>query len=176
MSSILTMLGYSVGVCAFATLTPNQQIGGATPLLDKPIDVEPVDVKYVGALSCSSCHQEIYNDWLESAHAKSMKEIQRSSQHQRCLACHVTDAFSMEDQAVGCEACHGPGSVYSHEDVMRNGELAHLVGLKKITTAYWDDTCGECHGEDSGEENFDGRAAWSKIAHPQIFNKKNRYN
>ena len=74
----------------------------------------------------------------------------------------------MLDQSIGCEACHGPGSVYSHDDVMRNSELAHLLGLKTVDASFWLETCGVCHGKGSGEENFDGLTEWQKIAHPKI--------
>ena len=54
------------------------------------VDVEPVTIDYVGALTCSSCHREIYNSWLQTGHAKSMKEIKTSTQNQRCCLLYTS--------------------------------------------------------------------------------------
>ena len=67
-----------------------------------------------------------------------------------CLGCHATAAdaeewerdagFRIED-GVQCEKCHGPGSEYMDEKVMRDPEAARRAGLRKFTKR----DCAVCH-------------------------------
>jgi YVTN family beta-propeller protein len=80
-----------------------------------------------------------------------------------CLKCHTTgfgaahSASSTVDEGVTCEACHGPGSDYMFEAVMRDRRGAIQAGLKSPGPA----TCLGCH-----DEKFDVAAGLRKIAHP----------
>ena len=58
-----------------------------------------------------------------------------------CLRCHTTghgagrafrDTFAV-DEGVGCEACHGAGSEYLAEAIMRDGRAALAAGLEPVT-------------------------------------------
>ena len=61
-----------------------------------------------------------------------------------CLGCHATaaetepwerdPAFRLED-GVQCEKCHGPGSEYMAEKVMRDPEAARRAGLRRFDEA-----------------------------------------
>lgn len=46
---------------------------------------------------------------------------------------------------VQCESCHGAGRMYSPRYVMKDKELAKLLGLLPIT----EDQCAPCHTKDS---------------------------
>lgn len=66
------------------------------------------------------------------------------SWEKHCGACHTT-AFSSEDftfaeMKVGCEACHGPGSL--HGDYSSRGEM---LFFKALETRREIDVCGACH-------------------------------
>ncbi len=104
---------------------------------------------YVGARVCGQCHAgqgmgNQYSLWLHSKHSLAWsglarpeaKEIaaisgirQDPQESAICLGCHAPaglaedwekdDTFQLED-GVQCEACHGPGSEYMDEEVMRN--------------------------------------------------------
>ena len=87
-----------------------------------------------------------------------------------CLKCHTTAyhevAGGVQDgyqwfEGVGCEACHGAGSDYSPEPIMRDRRLASLAGLKNVTH----DTCLNCHADAHGKP-FDVEKAWQEILHP----------
>lgn len=64
-------------------------------------------------------------------------------------------------EGVGCEACHGAGSDYRPEAVMRDKRSATLAGLKEVTRQ----TCLGCHQHAHGKP-FDYEAGLKKIAHP----------
>jgi hypothetical protein len=48
--------------------------------------------KYVGAETCKTCHEEIYNEWEKTPHWKTTLNIKGGPSKQ------------------GCEGCHGPGA------------------------------------------------------------------
>jgi len=85
----------------------------------------------------------------------------------RCLLCHVNgrqddDALFAtsyrEEEGVGCEACHSPGSLYVDPEIMadRNAFLANGGRVPD------ENTCRGCH---RNSERFDYAEIWPKVAH-----------
>jgi YVTN family beta-propeller protein len=125
---------------------------------------------YVGARVCATCHEgsgmgRQYSRWLLSKHARAYAALATPEARKMaelsgipgepqeaavCLGCHATAAeaedwekdptFAVED-GVQCEMCHGPGSEYMPEEIMRDPEAARERGLRKITTR----ECDRCH-------------------------------
>jgi len=113
---------------------------------------------YVGKRACAACHDGAgmgyqCSVWQQSKHArayavlaqpqaKAIAELsgipQEPQESPMCLGCHATGAhaedwekdetFHVED-GVQCEHCHGPGSEYMTETVMRDRERAVAAGL-----------------------------------------------
>ena len=97
---------------------------------------------YVGVKVCAKCHSEQaignqYGKWRNSPHARAylilkteqaekiagMRNITEPWKEQSCLQCHTTGGGKTDKipaQGVGCEACHGPGSVYNKPSVHVN--------------------------------------------------------
>ena len=97
----------------------------------------------VGPETCKACHPAAYEVWRAGPHARTLDALPvQSRKDPRCLGCHAPDA---EDGLLGisCEACHGPGRVYSAPYVMRDAELARVVGLLDPG----EKACLACHGE-----------------------------
>jgi hypothetical protein len=95
----------------------------------------------VGPETCKACHPAAYEAWRASAHARARDSLpERQRNDPRCLSCH---APQLEDGLAGvtCEACHGPGRLYSARYVMRDAELARAVGLVEPTER----SCLACH-------------------------------
>ena len=90
---------------------------------------------------------------------------------QKCLSCHSTaggaknvEASYKVDEGVGCEACHGPGSLYRKNSVMKDQKAAVAVGMLIPD----EKTCKNCHKPDTkGHENKfkDFKTEYPKIAH-----------
>lgn len=97
----------------------------------------------VGPETCKACHPAAYEAWRNGPHARSMDGLPAQSRKDpRCLSCHSPDA----DEglaAISCESCHGPGRTYSAPYVMRDAELARLLGLVDPG----EKSCLACHGE-----------------------------
>jgi len=92
-------------------------------------------ITYVGQKKCMVCHSaeaigNQHNTWLSSPHAKAyltlktkkaLKIAKKSNitkpwNSLKCLKCHTTGKGLYKitkTEGVGCEACHGPGSLYS---------------------------------------------------------------
>ncbi len=163
-----------------------------------PSAAQPKEPVYVGVRVCSECHSgpgagHQYSLWRLSSHAKALatlsmpesKEIARLSGSPEaphtarvCLGCHATAAdaeewerdetFLIED-GVQCETCHGPGSEYMDEAVMRDRELAMERGLRMASPQ----TCMICHGPKGSHEAvlstepYVVETALETIAHPR---------
>jgi YVTN family beta-propeller protein len=152
---------------------------------------------YVGSRACARCHEgkaagNQYSHWLTTAHSKAWaslatpeaKAMARLSgipdepeKAPVCLGCHATAAdaekwerdagFRIED-GVQCEKCHGPGSEYMDEKVMRDPEASHRAGLRKFTKR----DCAVCHYAKGShvavtrKATLDVDKAWEALAHP----------
>ncbi len=156
--------------------------------LPRPNDA--MQPRYTGSLACARCHGGPekgyqFSKWRSSPHANAYatlatpraREIAREAGldteplvSEACLKCHATAYHDVAGgvepaytlfEGVGCEACHGAGSDYSPEAVMRDKPAAALAGLKTITR----ETCLHCHAQAHGKP-FDCDAAWQKILHP----------
>ena len=146
--------------------------------------------KYIGAGKCKMCHVkaatgEQYNVWLKGPHAGAMKTLAGEESKKiatemgiadptsdaACISCHSTVASvdksliasAKMDEAVSCESCHGPGSMYKGASVMKNQELAISKGMIIPT----EETCTACHNEKSPTfKGFNYDEMLAKIAHP----------
>ncbi|MBI1389941.1 MAG: beta-propeller fold lactonase family protein [bacterium] len=128
-------------------------------LLAAAVGAFAVDRIYMGEAACRECHNDVtyrnqFNRWRLSKHAAAYAalgkpeaaEIARLSgvdvdpfKSPICLGCHTTapdteawrrDAgFHFED-GMQCEACHGPGSEYMDEAIMKNPVAARAAGLR----------------------------------------------
>lgn len=97
----------------------------------------------VGPEACKACHPSAYEEWHSSAHARGRGGLpERSRNDRRCLSCHAPSADE-GIAGVSCEACHGPGRLYSAPWVMRDPELARALGLIDPGERI----CAGCHTE-----------------------------
>ncbi|MCB2219972.1 MAG: cytochrome c family protein [Bacteroidetes bacterium] len=148
------------------------------------------DFEYIGATKCKMCHNkpatgQQYKIWSEGPHANALKSLTSEkamaiakekgiadpSKDASCLKCHSTYAridqslnISLkEDEGISCETCHGPGSKYKSNTIMKDQAKSIENGLivpdEKL--------CKECHNEESPTyKEFNYAEAVKKIAHP----------
>lgn len=81
---------------------------------------------FVGSQKCSQCHEDITSTFHDATHAK--------------LAASGSNA-----QEIGCESCHGPGSLH----VKAGGGAGTIVNPGKSP-----ETCFQCHLDKRGEFNL----------------------
>ncbi len=147
--------------------------------------------QYTGVIACARCHQAPrmgyqFSRWRLSRHARAYAVLGTSAGYEMasregitgnpqeqpaCLRCHTTgtgepascflEGFDVAD-GVQCESCHGPGSAYQAEAIMRDPRGARQAGLQPVT----EKTCSPCH-ENAHGRPFDYAADLKKIAHPK---------
>lgn len=135
------------------------------------------DYEYIGAAKCKMCHNKPatgaqYKIWSESKHAHAMESLKGDEKtNPTCLGCHSTAAAVGEDlvatltvdEGVSCESCHGPGSAYKSNTIMKDREKALAKGMIIPNEA----VCLACHNEKSPNyKGFNYDEYVKKIAHP----------
>ena len=98
----------------------------------------------IGPDRCATCHQQQHATHVVHAHARAYARLPVAQQKNRlCTTCHAPDPQRPE-VGVSCEACHGAGSEYSAEHVMRDPNLRGFLGLVQVDLA----RCKVCHQTD----------------------------
>ncbi|MGC8493753.1 MAG: multiheme c-type cytochrome [Syntrophobacteraceae bacterium] len=109
---------------------------------------------YVGSLACQSCHPQEYARFKKNskmsrayAHVLLMKKGLTEKEYRGCLKCHTTGfgkpgGFVSWKKTprlaqVGCEACHGPGSIHVASSDPKD--------IRKVVSV---NDCQVCHNND----------------------------
>ena len=174
----------------------NYEIGRISPL--PPANNQQKDMpKYVGVFTCAGCHNSPsmgyrFSKWRTSAHARAYATLASDKAYEiakkeglkedpqtspQCLKCHTgiyyqpasgaNESYGL-DEGIGCETCHGAGSAYALEAIMRDRPAARAAGLKDVTQ----EICQSCHESPAIPESLKKRAMLdndktiAEIAHP----------
>lgn len=92
----------------------------------KPPPVEDGKASYIGVDACSACHEAPRKVWDGTMHSHAYATLQASYKEYNldCVSCHVTGygkpggstvTWNDKLQNVGCEECHGPGSLHAKD-------------------------------------------------------------
>jgi 2',3'-cyclic-nucleotide 2'-phosphodiesterase (5'-nucleotidase family) len=96
-----------------------------TSLADRmPLPVKEGQAAYAGSESCQGCHAEAYAWWKNTKHGRAYATLENVHKefNLSCVGCHVTgynqpggSTVTHVDKLkdVGCENCHGPGSLHN---------------------------------------------------------------
>lgn len=117
----------------------------------------------IGPKACAACHTDQHSQWQGHGHAQAYARLPvKDRTNKLCLTCHAPDPERPE-VGVSCEACHGPGSEYQADHVMRDPYLRGYLGLKAPKLA----DCQTCHQADHviKLKPIDLTAVWNKLHH-----------
>jgi len=103
------------------------------------------NAKYMGSDKCQMCHASQHKSWSRTPHSRAFELLVNVDQAKNaaCLPCHSTgygkggftdEASTPGLKNVGCEACHGPGSIHMAE-----------IDKTKITRVPSAAVCAACH-------------------------------
>jgi len=135
------------------------------------------DFEYVGAKKCKMCHNKAakgaqYAEWAASKHANAMKSLSaEEAKDPACIKCHSTVGSVDPDlvltlkisEGVSCESCHGPGSKYYPNAVMKSRTKSLAKGLILPTK----EVCLACHNKESKHyKGFNYEEAIKLVSHP----------
>ncbi len=128
---------------------------GVAVELSDPVVAQPPE--YVGSRDgCRKCHLREYRSWERTPHAKALEALPEEDHGKpECMRCHVTGwegpaGFSSMDETpqlagIGCEVCHGPGSIYMDKETMKDRDASVAAGLVLPD----EQTCLGCHNSES---------------------------
>lgn len=118
-----------------------------------------------GVSSCQNCHEEEYEIWKTSRHARAWRSlVDKGAQYDPdCQRCHVTgygqgggfeSAGRSRDRVdVSCESCHGPAS-----------EHCRKTSVRTVPAERRKRHCRTCHDKENSPL-FDDDVYWAKIRH-----------
>jgi hypothetical protein len=90
------------------------------------------ELGFVGNAACLDCHKEAFALWEASKHSHGLSTLREKGKqyHLDCVPCHVTGwqrtggvcrvDHAAGREGIGCEACHGPGSVHADDPTAKN--------------------------------------------------------
>lgn len=116
----------------------------------KPRPAPKGQASYIGSEACGGCHASALAWWKTHPHGHAYDTlVERNKQYNlSCVGCHVTGyeqpgGSTVTHNAglvhVGCESCHGPGSL-------------HLADPKQIVRAPVETTCLGCHNAEHSDQ------------------------
>jgi len=124
---------------------------------------------YVGTDKCLACHETAAAVWAKSAHAHAFVTLmdRKADADPKCIGCHTVgfgdpSGYRREFGAdklvdVGCECCHGPGSLHVRE---KEGDTSVNFTFRPLDAG----DCQPCHhGEFS--RPFDWNQFWPLVKH-----------
>lgn len=117
----------------------------------------------------ASAYWRLATDWARELAGRRphLRDLESPLTDERCLLCHTSAALDPDallargyrrEEGVGCEACHGPGSLYANPEAMADRERFLAAG----GVVPDERTCRRCHRD---RERFDFATWWPKIAH-----------
>ncbi len=107
---------------------------------------QPAASPFVGTAKCQACHPGQHETWAAGKHAKAYGSLSaEEKKNPECFKCHVTGyglpgGFVSQEKTpemvnVGCEACHGGGSVHVDAPMEEKKKTISVNGLD----------CRTCH-------------------------------
>lgn len=138
------------------------RIGAAEPVVtESAIANGP----FAGSSACGGCHPAQMTQWSTTGHARAYVTLEKTNNalDRSCFACHVTGAHHPDGpkdpgavaglEAVGCEACHGPGK-------------AHVGNPPTVKMRTMDvRICADCHDGKQDGGRFDYGTYLPKVTH-----------
>jgi predicted CXXCH cytochrome family protein len=96
------------------------------------------DDDYVGTETCKGCHEDQFNSFAGTKHAK------------------LADLSSWKGKVQGCESCHGPGKAH----VEGGGDKTKITSFASKDSKFISETCLACHAGNETHNNFRRGEHW----------------
>jgi predicted CXXCH cytochrome family protein len=93
---------------------------------------------YVGSETCKACHEDQFNRFSKTKHAK------------------LSHVKSWKDKVQGCESCHGPGK----EHVDGGGDKTKITSFADKSSKQISETCLSCHAGKESHAQFRRGEHW----------------
>jgi hypothetical protein len=109
---------------------------------------------YAGSARCGDCHESQFAWWKDHAHGHAYATLEKRNKQfsLSCVGCHVTGynepggASVVQNQGltdVGCESCHGPGSLHASDPDVDEDKNVRLEVAESV--------CKQCHNPEHSD-------------------------
>jgi Cytochrome c554 and c-prime len=149
------------------------------------------EVYYVGSEKCKKCHEKSYDVWEHSKHAEAYQTLMKATRPSlrqydaECIVCHTigftqkggfVDADATPKLVnVGCESCHGPGSLHIRDK--KDKKVQALMNPYKAPPGETEEQkttrlrrlnwfCQKCHDQEN-DVNWDFDKRWPDVVHKE---------
>jgi DmsE family decaheme c-type cytochrome len=122
-------------ILVLAATAPGQQVvdkSAPTSSTSTTSAPSPEGSKYVGAETCKTCHEAIYNGWEKTPHWKTTLNKEDGPAKQ------------------GCEGCHGPGA----DHAAAGGDKTKIYAFGGRSRQETSARCLSCHGDSHKQSRF----------------------
>lgn len=157
-SGLVFIVIFSICVAIGAAISLTRPVAAANNPTDKPalpLEQNQQATPYAGSDSCTKCHQNIHDQWVNTRHAQAFSSpiFQRDwsslGSAVTCLECHTTgydpNTGQYAQAGVTCESCHGPFQTGHPASPMPITPNASLCGKCHKTTV--DEWMSSKHGQ-----------------------------
>lgn len=93
---------------------------------------------YMGSESCKACHEDQFNSFADTKHAK------------------LAQLDSWKGKVQGCESCHGPGKAHMEDAT----DKTKIISFKGKNSKEISETCLTCHAGKESHNNFRRGEHW----------------
>jgi hypothetical protein len=134
----------------------------------KPPPVPAGTPAYAGSEACGECHEEAFAWWKKHEHGRAYATLEKLHKefNLECVGCHVTGygraggstvTHVEKLKNVGCESCHGPGSLHVDDQDVDDAQNVR----REVAEA----ECKQCHNEEHSDQ-FDYAKYRAKLIVP----------
>ncbi len=132
---IILIAGFAIVLLTLVVANNFSEVMGSNEQ-GQAIQTNPDD--YIGSESCKACHEEQFNSFADTKHAKLAK------------------LPSWKDKVQGCESCHGAGKAHMEG----GGDKTKIISFKNKNSKEISETCLACHAGKESHNNFRRGEHW----------------
>jgi hypothetical protein len=143
MRILISVVAVCTSVALAGPVSTSEHASGRGPAADSQTTSQG---DYAWAPSCKKYHEEIYEAWAGTKHARALSRLSSADQQRECVGCHVTGAKTKLEidgktvnAGVQCESCHGAAAAHVADPTVK-------TGLVKTPPA---ESCTVCHNDRS---------------------------
>lgn len=136
-TKVVLLAGFVFLLVIWAVSSNFSAVRGSESSSDLNVNSSNAD-DYVGSESCKACHEDQFNSFSNTKHAK------------------LANLDSWKGKVQGCEGCHGPGKAH----IENGGDKTKILSFANKNSKQISETCLACHSGKESHNNFRRGEHW----------------
>jgi predicted CXXCH cytochrome family protein len=134
---LILLSGFTICLFAWMISGTINKVSGTNEIDPQTIpNANPDD--YIGSESCKVCHEDQFNSFADTKHAK------------------LANLANWKGKVQGCESCHGPGKAHLEDAT----DKTKIISFKGKNSKQISETCLTCHAGKESHNNFRRGEHW----------------